>query len=125
MGAVYTETVRIIARSTFNGFVQNLVEKRIRKTVKEQLDSWFAIASRAKWKNSAELKQQLSSASIVSSERVVFNIKGNDSRLVTAIDYAHSILLVLWIGTHREYDQIDVTSVRFEKERYANSAHSN
>jgi mRNA interferase HigB len=74
-------------------------------------------------KNSAELKEQFSSASIVSSERVVFNIKGNDYRLVTAIDYAHSVMLVLWLGTHREYDQIDVTRVRYEKERYANSTY--
>lgn len=125
MGAVYIGTVRIIARSTLNGFVDSRVEKRLRKTVKEQLDSWYAVASRAEWKNSAELKQQFSSASIVSSERVVFNIKGNDYRLVTAIDYAHSIMLVLWLGTHQEYDEIDVTRVRYEKERYADSTHSN
>ncbi|MFZ0305682.1 MAG: type II toxin-antitoxin system HigB family toxin [Terracidiphilus sp.] len=108
-----------------NGFADCRVEKRLRKTVKEQLDSWYAVASRAEWKNSAELKQQFSSASIVSSERVVFNIKGNDYRLVTAIDYAHSVMLVLWLGTHREYDEIDVTRVRHEKERYADSTHSN
>jgi mRNA interferase HigB len=125
MGAVYIGTVRIIARSTLNGFVHNLVEKRLRRTVKEQLDSWYAIASRAEWKNSAELKQQFSSASIVSSDRVVFNIKGNDYRLVTAIDYAHSVILVLWLGPHREYDQIDVKRVRYEKERYATSTRSN
>ncbi len=125
MGAVYIGTASIIARSTLNGFVDNRVEKRLRKTVKEQLDSWYAIASRAEWKNSAELKQQFSSASVVSSERVVFDIKGNDYRLVTAIDYAHGVMLALWLGTHREYDQIVVTRVRYEKERYANSTDSN
>jgi mRNA interferase HigB len=107
-----------------NGFVESRVDKRFRKTVKEQLDAWYAIVSRSAWKNSAELKQQFRSASIVSAERVVFNIKGNDYRLVTAVDYAHGILLVLWLGTHREYDQMDVTQVKYQKERYANSTHS-
>ena len=93
--------------------------------MKQHLDSWFSIASRAAWKNSAELKEQSRSASIVSGERVVFNIKGNDFRLVAAIDYGHQFLLVLWLGTHREYDRIDARTVRFEKERYADPSHSN
>lgn len=102
----------------------NRVDKRHRRTVKEQLDAWYAIVSRSAWKNSAELKQQFRSASIVSAERVVFNIKGNDYRLVSAVDYAHGILLVLWLGTHREYDEIDVTRVKYEKGRYASSTNS-
>lgn len=95
------------------------MEARLQRVVGEQLDAWYALASRAAWKNSAELKQQQRSASIVSSERVVFNIKGNEYRLVAAVDYNHSVILVLWVGTHREYDQIDVKQVKFDKERYA------
>jgi len=64
-------------------------------------------------------------ASVISSERVVFNIKGNEYRLVVAIDYDHSVVLILWIGTHREYDQIDVRTVEFERERYADPTDSN
>ena len=124
MGAEYTGPVRIIARSTLSGFVVNRVERRLRRVVKEQLDSWFALASRAAWRNPAELKEQFQSASIISGERVVFNIRGNEFRLVVAVDYGHGIVLILWLGTHREYDQIDVAQVKFEKERYANPSGS-
>ena len=61
----------------------------------------------------------------VSGERVVFNIKGNDYRLVVAINYHYQILLTIWLGTHQEYDKIDVTKVAYEKERYANPSNSN
>ena len=125
LGAMYPEPVRVIARSTLNGFVRNRVEPRLQRVVKEHLGAWFALASRANWRSSAELKEQFRTASIVSSERVVFNIKGNEFRLVVAVDYAHGVVLVLWLGTHREYDQLDVKHVEFDKERYADSTDSN
>ena len=124
-GAGYTELVRIISRGTLNGFVRNRVEPRLQRVVREQLDAWYALVSRAAWKNSAELKQRYGNASIVSSERVVFNIKGNEFRLVDAVDYNHGIVLVLWLGTHQEYDRIDMQKVRFDKERYADPTGSN
>lgn len=125
MGAVYSGQVRIIARGTLNGYVRKRVEPRFQKAVKDHLDSWYAVVSRAKWKNSAELKQQFGTASVVSSERVVFNIRGNDLRLVVAVDYDRGMVFVLWLGTHREYDRIDVKQVGFDKERYENSTSSN
>ena len=67
----------------------------------EQLDSRYAMVSRAAWKNSAELKREKQTASIVSSERVVFNIRGNEFRLVVAVDYKASVILILWLGTPR------------------------
>jgi mRNA interferase HigB len=97
----------------------------LQRVVQERLNAWFAIVSRAEWKNSAELKLQDRSASIISAERVVFNIKGNDFRLITAVDYAHGIVLIIWLGTHREYDRIDPAKVKYDKERYAHPAHSN
>ena len=71
------------------------------------------------------MKQQFRTASVVSSERVVFNIRGNEFRLVVAVDFDHGIVLVLWLGTHREYDEIDVRTVQFSRERYANPTDSN
>lgn len=56
---------------------------------------------------------------------MVFNIKGNDYRLIVAINYHYQILLILWVGTHKEYDKIDATKVAYEKERYADSSNSN
>jgi mRNA interferase HigB len=114
-------SVRVIARGTLNHFVRNRVEGRLQKMVKAHLDAWYAEAARATWKSSAELKQLYRSASIVSAECVVFNIKGNEYRLVVAINYPHQVLLILWLGTHREDDKIDVKKVRYDKSRYADS----
>jgi len=105
--------------------VRNRVEPRQQRVVQDQLDAWYALVSRAAWNNSAELKRQHRNASIVSSERVVFNVKGNEFRLVVAVDYGHGFVLILWLGTHREYDEIDVRSVKYDKERYADSTGSN
>jgi mRNA interferase HigB len=117
--------VRVIARSTLNDFVANRVARSQRAGVKSHLDAWFAEVAQAEWKSSAELKSQYSSASILSAERVVFNIKGNDYRLVVAIDYHYGILLIKWLGTHREYDEIDVRKVSYDKSRYTSSTDSN
>ena len=116
--------MRIIARSTLNGFVINRVDSRLRTGVKKHLDAWYAEVENATWKDPAELKAQFRSASIVSGERVVFNIKGNDYRLVVAINFHYQILLIIWLGTHKEYDKIDVTRFAYEKERYADSSNS-
>jgi mRNA interferase HigB len=95
-------SVRVIARSTLSGFVENRVDARHQKLVKAHLDAWYADVENATWTSSAELKGQFRSASVVSSERVVFNIKGNEFRLLVAINYHYQILLILWLGTHRE-----------------------
>jgi len=47
-------------------------------------------------------------------DRVVFNIKGNDYRLVVAIHYDRRIVFIKWIGSHAAYDRIDVKTVRYE-----------
>ena len=57
------------------------------------------------------MKRLYATASIVSSDRVVFNIKGNDYRLVVAVDFEKAIVWIKWIGTHKDYDKIDVTEV--------------
>jgi len=66
---------------------------------------------KANWRSSAELKMLYATASIVSADRVVFNIKGNSYRLVVAIDYEKGIVWIKWLGTHKDYDQIDATEV--------------
>lgn len=123
MGARYYEEVRVIARGTLNGFVRNRVDRKLQKAVKAHLDAWYAEAAKAQWKTSAELKSQYSSASIVSAERVVFNIKGNDYRLIVAISYHYQVLLIKWLGTHKEYDNINVQEVTYDEDRYADPSH--
>lgn len=123
MGTRYDDTVRVIARGTLNAFVRNRVDRKLQKTIKAQLDAWYAEVAKAEWKSSAELKSQYSSASVISAERVVFNIKGNDYRLVVAINYHYQVLLIKWLGTHKEYDKINVEEVAYDESRYADSSH--
>ena len=116
--------MRVIARGTLIGFVRNRVVRGQQAVVKAQLDAWYAEALKAKWKNSAELKSQFASASILSAERVVFNIKGNDYRLIVSIDYHYQFMRIKWLGTHKEYDDIDAREVTYEKERYSSTSDS-
>jgi mRNA interferase HigB len=59
------------------------------------------------------LKRSYRTASVISNDRVVFNIKGNDYRLVTAIDYRRQIIFVKWLGSHRAYHEIDARTVKY------------
>lgn len=111
----------VISRGTLNRFVQNRLEKKLQKGVKDHLDAWYAEAVDATWRNSADLKQQYRSASVISSERVVFNIKGNEYRLIVAINYQYQVLLIKWVGTHKEYDKIRVNEIQYDEGRYADS----
>lgn len=105
--------MRVIARSTLTRFVESLKGQKGQRAVKAALDARFHEAQRATWRNSAEVKQSYAAASIVSSDRLVFNIKGNDYRLVVAIDYGRQIVFIKWLGTHREYDKIDARTVQY------------
>lgn len=82
--------------------------------MKAALDAWFYEVSRASWASSADVKRLYATASIVSAERIVFNIKGNDYRLVVSVDFEKGIVWIKWIGTHRDYDSIDVTEVEHD-----------
>ena len=121
---MYDLHVRVITRSTLDRFVKNRVDRNLQHLVKGHLDAWYAEAEKATWKSSAELKRQYRSASIVSSERVVCNIEGNEFRLVVAISYQAQVLLILWLGTHSEYDKIDVEKVEYDESRYAGPSNS-
>ena len=105
--------MRIIARRTLREFVAKLQGRRDQPAVKAALNAWFAEASRARWTSSADVKRLYASASIVGADRVVFNIKGNDYRPVVAIDYEKAIIWIKWIGTHADYDGINVREVRY------------
>ena len=103
----------MIARRTLLQFVESLRGQEGQKAVKAALDVWFHEARRAAWRNSAEVKRNHGTASIVSGDRVVFNIKGNAYRLVTAIDYRRQIVFIKWLGPHRDYDRIDARTVQY------------
>ena len=107
--------MRIIARRTLQRFVQSLAGHKDQPAVKAALDAWFAEARSARWRSTGDVRRSYATASVVTAERVVFNVKGNGYRLVVAIDFEKGIVWIKWIGTHKDYDRIDVTKVDYEK----------
>jgi len=75
------------------------------------LRSWFAATRRARWNSPAEVKAAYRNASFIANNRIVFNLKGNDYRLVVAVHYNRGMMFIRFVGTHREYDRIDATKV--------------
>ena len=84
------------------------------KKAESAIKSWIYEVRFSEWNNVAELKAKYKKASIISSKRVVFNLKGNDYRLVVDIEYTLKIVFVVWFGTHDEYDNIDVKTFSYD-----------
>ena len=95
-------------------FVDSLSGRRDKPAVKAALDAWFHEVRKARWASTADLKRRYATASIVTGERVVWNIKGGAYRLVAAVDFQKRIVWIKWIGTHADYDLIDVKKVEHE-----------
>ena len=104
--------MRIIARRTLREFVESLAGQKNQPAVKTALDVWFDEVSKASWASSTDVKRHYATASIVNAERIVFNIKGNDYRLVVAVDFEKGIVWIKWIGTHKAYHGTDVAEMR-------------
>lgn len=105
--------MRIIARKTLRGFIDSLRGSKDYKAVKSALDSWFHEVQSADWRTPADVTRNYANASIVGRDRVVFNVKGNAYRLVVAIDYQRQIVFIKWLGSHAEYDEINVKTVAY------------
>ena len=78
---------------------------------RSQYDAWLAIARHAQWRDPEAVKRSHPKASILKGSRVVFNIKGNDYRLVAALQYQSGVLVIRFFGTHAEYDHIEAETV--------------
>lgn len=78
---------------------------------KEPLNAWHKVARSATWKNAAEVVTALPGVSVLNDNRFVFNIKGNDYRLVVKISFRFKTVFVRFVGTHPEYDNIDANTV--------------
>jgi mRNA interferase HigB len=66
----------------------------------------------AEWKDSDDVKATFANASIIVDNRIVFNIKGNDYRLVCHVEYEIGNVMIKWFGTHKEYDKINAETIR-------------
>jgi len=97
--------MRVIAVSTMREFWD------IHPQAEVPLRAWYAEASRAEWKTPAAIKAAHRNASFLANNRVVFNIKGNDYRLVVVVHYNTRIMFIRFVGTHAEYDEINAEEV--------------
>ncbi|MEK8051039.1 type II toxin-antitoxin system HigB family toxin [Ideonella sp. DXS22W] len=97
--------MRVIAVSTLRDFWA------MHPDAEQPLKAWFDEVSYASWSQPADIKARYRSASVLKNRRVVFNIKGNDYRLIVAIAYHLQIVYVKFIGTHTEYDDVDAETV--------------
>jgi len=100
--------MRIIARKTLIKFWEKYPD------TEQSLKSWFDEIIDALWSSPNEVKSQYRNASIITKKRVVFNIKGNKYRLIVDIEYKIKIVFIVWIGTHKEYDKINVKEINYE-----------
>jgi mRNA interferase HigB len=99
--------MRVIARKILRDFW----EKPTYADAEQPLKSWFKLVEEADWEKPSEVKQALGNSSIVGDNRVVFNIAGNKYRLVAKINYPYRVVYIRFIGTHRQYDSIEVTEI--------------
>ena len=97
--------MRIVAKRALLDFIRNHAR------AEQALLSWHAEAVKAAWQTPQDIRNDYASASFVGRNRVVFNIKGNDFRLVAALNYPAGVLAIRFFGTHAEYDKIDAEAV--------------
>ncbi|MFP4332112.1 MAG: type II toxin-antitoxin system HigB family toxin [Campylobacterales bacterium] len=96
--------MRIISKKTLKEFYK----KPIYSDSKNALEAWHKEVLKADWSNPNEIKEMYASASIIGDEKVVFNIAGNKYRLIVKINYHAKIVFVKFIGTHKQYDKLNI-----------------
>lgn len=97
--------MRVIAVSALRAFWDRHPD------AEQPLKAWYEEATKASWTQPADIKAQYGSASVLKNRRAVFNIKGNDYRLIVAIAYRLQVVYVKFVGTHKEYDAVDAETV--------------
>ena len=101
--------MKIIAKRTLRDFWE------LNPDSENSLLEWHDVVTSAAWLTPNEVKSTFGNASIIDKNRVIFNIKGNDYRLITHIDYVFGIVFILWVGTHAAYDRIDAKKIEFKR----------
>ena len=100
--------MNIIAKGTILYYIS------IYPKAKTALLTWYYEFAKAEFKNFNELKGVCGNASVVANNRVIFNIKGNDYRLVVSVNFRQLAAYVIWFGAHKEYDKIDTSKISFD-----------
>jgi mRNA interferase HigB len=81
------------------------------KAARSQYEAWLHIVGCAQWRTPEDVKASYPKASILKGSRVVFNIKGNDYRLIARVQYRVGVVAIRFFGTHAEYDEVDAETV--------------
>ena len=97
--------LRVIAKKILREFWEKHSDSE------QQLKSWYQEADKGTWKSLNELKSEYPSASVLEDNRVCFNIKGNNYRLIVKINFNYQMMWIRFIGTHAEYDKIDANKI--------------
>jgi len=97
--------MRIISRRRLVEFWE------VHPDAEQPLRAWYTETNKAHWKSPVEIKAAYRSVSILSENRVVFNIKGNTYRLVVIVVYSQEKMFIRFVGTHADYDRIDATRI--------------
>jgi mRNA interferase HigB len=101
----------VIGTEVVEDYLANHAGHKGIKAARSQYEAWLDIVGRAQWRNPEEVKASYPKASILKARRVVFNIKGNDYRLVAAIQYRAAAVAIRFFGAHADYDKIDAETV--------------
>ncbi len=97
--------MRVIAVRTLRDFWETHAD------AEQPLKSWYQEATQTRWLEPNDVKRRYPSADILPGNRVVFNIKGNNYRLIVKIHYNTGIVFIRFVGTHAEYDKIDAETI--------------
>ena len=100
--------MRVIALKTLKAFWEH---NPARQDAREAGLAWYRHTLKADWESPAELKRDVGTASILKDGRAVFNIAGNKYRIVVWINYSYRVVYIRFIGTHAQYDRIDVQTI--------------
>ncbi|WP_295683127.1 type II toxin-antitoxin system HigB family toxin [uncultured Nevskia sp.] len=100
--------MRVIALSTLKAF---WVERPEYRDAEAPALAWYRLLQKADWAQPGDVKADFGTASILRDGRVVFNIAGNKYRIVVWINYPYRVVYIRFVGTHRQYDQIDVQTI--------------
>ena len=100
--------MRIIALRTLKAFINRTPAYA---DARDPLMAWYRQVNKADWASPAEVKRDIGSASVLKDGRVVFNIAGNKYRVVAWINYPYRVVYIRFVGTHRQYDEIDAQNI--------------
>lgn len=101
--------MRVIARKTITNYYKT------HSASKTSLEAIYQEFKHAEWQKPSDVIDAFPSADVITGRRFVFNVQGNSFRMVVDIDFKKQLLFIVWIGTHAEYDKIDVKTIIYVK----------